>query len=327
MYDIAMQSPKTGDAPADTLVPPRDLIDFVGGSDFRVIGAHLLRLLIAVGGLRATDRVLDVGCGSGRVAVPLMDYLTTGTYDGFDVGREAIAWCERAIAARDPRFHFHHADLANGAYNAAGATPAAAYTFPYADAAFDFIFLTSVFTHLLPDARDRYLAECARTLAPGGRICASFFLLTPETERAMAAGRAAHQFPVIGEGYRASDPTVPEAAVAYDEAAVRARYARCGLRIIEPVWFGTWSGRTEGATHQDVIVAERAPAGVEDATDPVALALALAEARIQIGALETALWRAETALWTANKRVWEAETRLWQLEHGGTASPPATSDQ
>jgi len=303
----------TGDAPND-LVPPRDLVDFVGPSDFRVEGAHLLRLLVAVGGLRTTDRVLDIGCGCGRVAVPLMRYLTTGDYDGFDVGREAIEWCRREIAARDPRFRFRFADVANGAYNTAGATAAAAYRFPYDDDAFDFVFLTSVFTHMLPAALDRYLGEIARVLAPGGRVCATFFLSTEEALRAMEAGGAVHQFSVVREGYRASHATVMEAAVAYDEAAVRARYARHGLRIVEPIHFGTWSGRESGETHQDVIVAEIAAGGIADATDPEALAIALATARIQIGQLEAARWRAETAVWTANKRIWELETRIWELE-------------
>jgi hypothetical protein len=53
MQDGAAPSEGTGNA-LDELLPPRALVDFVGGSDYHVMGVHLLRLLIAVGGLRVT---------------------------------------------------------------------------------------------------------------------------------------------------------------------------------------------------------------------------------------------------------------------------------
>ncbi len=214
----------------------------------------------------------------------------------------------REITARDTRFRFQFADVANGVYNAAGKTAAAEYRFSYDDA-FDFIFLTSVFTHMLPHELDRYLSEIARVLAPGGRVCATFFLSIEEAREAMEAGRAVHNFSVVREGYRASNPTVMETAVAYDEVSVRARYARHGFKIIEPIHFGTWTGRVSGETHQDVIVAEIAPEGFEGLADLEVLRIALAEARSRIDDLEMKQYQAEMSLWEAKKRIWELETR------------------
>src|SRR5262249_46340342 len=74
------------------LVPPRDLELSVGG-EFRAVGDEFFAYFVDLGRLRPTDRVLDVGCGIGRMAVPLTRYLTAaGRYDGFDITARSIAW-------------------------------------------------------------------------------------------------------------------------------------------------------------------------------------------------------------------------------------------
>jgi len=136
-----------------------------------------------------------VGCGVGRMAVPLTGYLSPkGSYEGFDIVPAAIAWCVRSITRRFPRFHFQVADLYNKTYNPAGRYRAEDYPFPYADGSFDFVILTSVFTHLLPEDLDHYLDEIGRVCAPGARVFATFFLLNPESEAAIAQGRSQHTF-------------------------------------------------------------------------------------------------------------------------------------
>jgi protein-L-isoaspartate O-methyltransferase len=44
---------------------------FVGDGDYRAIGAEYLGHFVRLGGLKPSDRVLDIGCGIGRMAVPL----------------------------------------------------------------------------------------------------------------------------------------------------------------------------------------------------------------------------------------------------------------
>src|SRR5262245_29313177 len=89
---------------ADRLVPPRRLRGFAGDSDFLATGAELVGLAGTYGGVRDDSRVLDVGCGIGRLAralVAVLDPEAGGAYVGFDPVAEAIAWC----AARYPA-HF-----------------------------------------------------------------------------------------------------------------------------------------------------------------------------------------------------------------------------
>ena len=94
------------------LVPPRGL-SFVGGGDFTATGREFLGHFTELGGLEPGDRVLDIGCGIGRMAIPLSGYLEGGSYAGFDVGRAMIRWCRRNIASRHPEFEFEWAPIHN----------------------------------------------------------------------------------------------------------------------------------------------------------------------------------------------------------------------
>ena len=246
---------------ADPLVPPRRL-HFVGHaeSDFAATGDEFLEHFTALGRLTRSDRVLDVGCGIGRMARPLAGFLdgATGSYDGFDVNAEGIAWCRERYAGH-PRFAFAVADLFNSRYNPVGTQSAQEFTFPYADASFDFTLATSVFTHLREGEADRYLAESARTLVPGGRLFATWFLLDAGSRAAIGAGRAALPFLAPEQRIAVVSEAVPEEAIAFDREWLAEAAARHGLAV-DAVHEGTWRGQTDpaGPSFQDIVVATKA---------------------------------------------------------------------
>jgi SAM-dependent methyltransferase len=241
----------------DSLMPPRSMV-FVGDGNFRKVGEEFRRYFVDLGQLRADECVLDVGCGIGRMAVPLTRYMSSqGEYWGFDIVREGIDWCDNAIASRFPRFHFEHADIFNRHYNPTGAHLASEYRFPYEDASMDFAFLTSVFTHMLPPDMENYLAELSRVLRPGGRCLLTLFLLNDQSRGLMHDRMSTLEFTQALDGCMTIDPDDPEAALAYEEASIRARLAAVGLRIHEPIQFGSWCGRPSYLSYQDILLATK----------------------------------------------------------------------
>jgi SAM-dependent methyltransferase len=211
------------------LLPPRGRISVVAPDTFREAGRSYCEQLVRLGGLRPDDRVLEVGCGIGRVASPLTAYLAGGSYEGVDVAADAVRWCRRHITPRHPAFRFQWADVYNGAYNPGGRLAATAYRFPYPDASFDFALLTSVFTHLLPRDLAHYLRRAPPRRAP--RRPELRHVLSPRRggARPRPRGTEPARLPChdLG-GAWTTHPGTPETAVAYDETTVRALYRRHG---------------------------------------------------------------------------------------------------
>jgi ubiquinone/menaquinone biosynthesis C-methylase UbiE len=241
--------------------PPPNLTRGHGGEQFRDIGRRWVETFKLLAGLAPNHKVLDVGCGPGRMAIELAPYLgAEGSYEGFDVKPADIAWCKKEIEPRWPKSRFQLVDLSNGHYNASGKVPADAFDFPYPDQSFDFVFMTSVCTHLQPQDVANYLHQTSRVLKVGGCCLVSYFLINEQARAAIAAGKSRFQFAhAIATSCWVQYADRPERAVAYDEVFIRSAYQRAGLVLIEPIHFGAWSGNAPaGARHsQDVIVAAR----------------------------------------------------------------------
>jgi SAM-dependent methyltransferase len=238
------------------IVPPLSGRLMIGGGDFFAGGEEFLRYFIEFGGLKPDEDVLDVGSGYGRMALPLNRYLSgKARYEGFDVLAEGVRWCQRHITPKHPNFGFQVADLYNGLYNRTGRYKTVEYRFPYEDASFDFVFLTSVYTHLMPADLEHYVSEVSRVLRPDGRVLATYFLLNEDVRQRITSGESRIRFSRELEGCLVPDKGPSEAAVGYDENVIRALNSKYGLTIQEPIRYGLWSGVPSEFTFQDIVVA------------------------------------------------------------------------
>jgi SAM-dependent methyltransferase len=105
-------------------------------------------------GTRDTERVLDVGCGTGHLAAAVARLSNPARVDGVDL---SSAYIEHARAhCSDPRLFFHVGDACNLAF---------------ADGDFDRV-LALLVLHFVPRWRDA-LAEMRRVAKPGATVAAT----------------------------------------------------------------------------------------------------------------------------------------------------------
>jgi SAM-dependent methyltransferase len=239
-------------------LPPLKARRLIGGGHFFEIGDTFLKQSIELCDLKPDESVLDVGCGYGRTAVAFTHYLSEkGRYEGFDILKDGIRWCQRNITPAHTNFQFVHSDIYHGFYNRHGRYKASEYRFPYDDASFDFVFLASVFTHLLPVDLEHYLQEISRVLRSGGRCFITYFLLNDEVRKRISKGEASIPFTKKLEGYWVTERDKEEGAVAYEQAWVCELHHKYGLPIREPIHHGKWSGVKSDITWQDIVIADK----------------------------------------------------------------------
>jgi SAM-dependent methyltransferase len=166
---------------AGCLLPPRGIR--AGGEEFKDDAYYLksARLeaarLVQKCGLTKASRVLDVGCGAGRLAVGILAELGgVASYTGIDVIRTTVDWCQQELQPTHPGLRFIHLDVANERYNPSGAVIEAQTRLPVEDGSADVVNLYSVFSHMTYGDVVNYLHELRRVMAPTGRLFLTAFI-------------------------------------------------------------------------------------------------------------------------------------------------------
>ncbi len=259
-------------------LPPYSLRCHVGPAwEYERIPAEYLAYFKLLARLRPTERVLDIGCGTGRFAAELLGppHFFTGTYRGFDVDPQALGWAARRVRSTVADVHFDLLDVRNTHYNPDGKIAPEEAVFPYDDDAFDFAFAMSVFTHLVPATAERYLHELSRVLRPGARAVVSWVLLSetcPQLgpiarERLVKGvivanglstepGTDAGLLHPLGRGAWTLTPGRPEIVTLFEQSSMEAMVAGAGL-IFRALHRGSWSVDGGGPAFQDLVVLGR----------------------------------------------------------------------
>lgn len=130
------------------------------------------RLLAERAGLNVSSRLLDWGCGPGRLLAGIHRVVgPIQTYVGVDVKADVVEWAQANLTTTWSTFlHVHQR---NERYNVEGET---SHLLPMGDAAVDIICAFSVFSHMRTHDVAGYGAEMARLLRPGGLVVLTAFV-------------------------------------------------------------------------------------------------------------------------------------------------------
>ncbi len=135
--------------------PEQEAMERAVGGNYNHFGVleHAVLLLL---GMQPNAVVMDVGCGSGRLALQLARYPQLA-YHGTDIVEALLDYARRKVGRADFSF-----------------TKSIGHELPTTAESTDFVTFFSVFTHMLPEESYAYLVEAMRVLRPGGRAVFSF---------------------------------------------------------------------------------------------------------------------------------------------------------
>lgn len=193
----------------------------------------------ANGFCRLDSNIVEIGCGYGRKAYPLLEYETpdsrfTGHYHGVDIDEELLAFARSKFPSDQFSFQLTpHKSQTYGATQGRNATHTTHCQIDANDATQDFVFSTSLFTHLLEPELIDYIRESYRILRPGGWTQMNFFC----HDYMLQSGHIGSRWTFKHRQERAfiESEEFPEAAVAYTSEAMKCLYHDVGFERVEIV--------------------------------------------------------------------------------------------
>jgi hypothetical protein len=222
---------------------------------FDGFGMESVAYLKLLAGLNDGGYLWDVGCGCGLLELALASSNWSGRVIGSDIHGPSIQWASRHVTPLAPSFLFIHSDIFNKAYWPSGRLDAVGWFAKFNDSGFTTVIAKSLFTHMLPDEMGIYLEQIGQRLASGARGILTFFILN---QFSLAASSPRISFKKINKDdmFAVKRRQAPTAAVAYDEFALFEKIRSAGL-VIHDVRYGTWSGRRDGLSFQDLVIVGR----------------------------------------------------------------------
>ena len=128
--------------------------------------------LLDLARLAAGESVLDVGCGTGTLAIAAKRRVGGGVVRGIDASAEMIARAEKKARRAKADVTFETAFVES---------------LPFPDAQFDVVLSTVMLHHLRRAVREQSVGEMHRVLKPGGRLLVVDFGRIPSKRRGLMA--------------------------------------------------------------------------------------------------------------------------------------------
>lgn len=234
-------------------LPPEHMKIIVGliPDDFGRVGKMLFDDLLKYGYPSQEEWMLDLGCGCGRLTRPLASYLSPlAKYVGIDSNAEMVKWCTDNITPVLPNFTFIHMDVKHNKYSPQGALLETQALLPINDASISFAVVISLFTHMLREGTEHYLAELARVLWPGAKLYCTYWLSDSDSADAERV-----KFPFKSGECKIGNDAMPEDSVLHEKSWLLGLYEKLGFEPNPVIVRGGWVKDAQGRGTQDIVIA------------------------------------------------------------------------
>jgi len=231
----------------------------------------ILPFVRQTGKLNSSSVTLDFGCGFGTLATALINYgHDTGKYFGYDTNLRAIDYCSSAFA-RVPHFNFYcplverttnyvtnrrYANARNAFDNHKVASPSrTSLKRLLGGEVLTCQFSLSVFTHMWPEDAINSLRSFSEFTSKDTVFINTWLIVDDFARDAVQSGRADRELPIEVGGILTYSNANPLLCTAYPLELLHDVYYKAGHKI-EQIGYGSWAGRNNGVTYQDIVVSK-----------------------------------------------------------------------
>lgn len=219
---------------------------------FDIIGHQFLNLLINNAGLTNDSRLLDIGCGTGRLAKQIDKNLDIKSYQGYDINLKYIDYCRKTYG---DNLKFDHFDIKHDEYNNNGTINQQYFKLPYDANSFDIVVAIAVMNHLHYNDIANIITESSRVLKKNGVLFCTHTILNSKSISFIDNRRTQpymFNYRTTDTWYDYEDRLLINTA--HNEVDIRRLLIRNRLMIREPIRYGEWCGSKSSLCGPDVVI-------------------------------------------------------------------------
>ena len=202
--------------------------------DYWDSGKRLVDHLIRHADLRPDSHILDIGCGTGRLAHALRSYLDGGQYHGIDIRADYVQACRKSFAF-SKGYSFRHLDYYHPEWNTSGKKVPT--ELPYDPGSLDLVVVLGVLYHQDFTGAAEILHRSGHLIKHYGTLVCTAKLLNHHSMAHLSPDQYSSR---SDKSWHASRER-PLLDVAHPEEGFRRAMLQSRLQIREPVRRGGWA--------------------------------------------------------------------------------------
>ena len=251
-------------------IPTSNIAEYV--SEYLGLQTSVYPFIISAAQLNKESVTLDFGCGFGTLAAAFkLDDSEGGSYYGYDTNPQAVKFCKDAYSEED-KFTFFGPQIdrtTNYVTNKRIATADDAFSrrkkaYPSSEdiakllglKLFNCQFSLSVFTHMWPEDAIETLKVFREFSTKDATFINSWLILDDLASSNVNQGKADRNLPIEVGGIHTYSQLNPLVCTAYPIEKLHNVYSEAG-HVITDIRFGSWSGRENGVTYQDIVISKQ----------------------------------------------------------------------